>query len=96
MKNSLDIRWKFELYKLFHSLVKDEGKRLLVLEHNLILAAHYAGSLYVLKKSRVVTSGTASDMLEPSLLRKVYGIEAETSSGRCGLRFKSLARVDVR
>ena len=92
----LDIRWQFELYELFRSLVKDEGKRLLVVEHDLDLAARYADSLYVLKKGRVVTSGPASDILEPALLREVYGIEAEASADGCGLRIKGLAGADTR
>ncbi|WP_458401077.1 hypothetical protein [Mailhella sp.] len=40
--------------------------------------------------------GPASDILEPSLLCEVYGIDAGASADRCGLRIKGLARADVR
>ena len=96
MKKNLDIRWKFERHKLFRSLVKDEGKPLLVLEHDLVLSARYADSLYVLKMGRFVTPGTDSDMPELPLLCKVYGIEAENSADGCGLRIKDLDRAGIR
>jgi len=96
MKKNLDIRWKFERYKLFRSSVKDEGKGLFVLEHGLVLSVRYADRLYVLKKGRVVTSGTASDMPEPPLPYRIYGIEAEISAYGCGLRIKGLDRAGIR
>lgn len=86
----LDIRWQLELYELFRTLVREEGKSLLVVEHDLNLAARYADSLYVLKKGRMVASGPAAEILEPDLLREVYGIEAAPAA-EGGLHIRGIA-----
>ncbi len=75
---------------LFRALVREEGKSLLVVEHDLNLAARYADSLYVLKKGRMVASGPAAEILEPGLLREVYGIEAAPSA-EGGLHIRGIA-----
>lgn len=70
--NHLDIRHQVELL----SMVRAAGLTVLVVLHDLNLAAAVCHRLGVLHEGRLVTSGTPEEVLTPELLERVFGVEA--------------------
>jgi iron complex transport system ATP-binding protein len=55
----------------------DIGDAVVVVLHDLGLAAAHADHVVVLQDGRVVASGAPHDVLEPGLIRAVWGVDAE-------------------
>ncbi|NED97757.1 ABC transporter ATP-binding protein [Phytoactinopolyspora alkaliphila] len=70
--NHLDIRHQIELL----SLLKGSGLTVLVVLHDLNLAAAACDRLGVLAEGRLVVSGSPPEVLTPALIRDVFGVEA--------------------
>ncbi|MFF4187741.1 ABC transporter ATP-binding protein [Streptomyces sp. NPDC001691] len=73
--NHLDIRYQLEVL----SLVRELGTLNLFALHDLNLAAYYCDRICVLAGGRIVASGPPAEVLTASLLREVYGVNAEVS-----------------
>ncbi|MNW62499.1 Hemin import ATP-binding protein HmuV [compost metagenome] len=71
--NHLDIRYQLQIL----DLVKTLQITALAALHDLNLAACYCDRLYVLKEGKVVASGITENVLQPDLLRSVFGVETE-------------------
>ncbi|MFI5658283.1 ABC transporter ATP-binding protein [Streptomyces sp. NPDC051684] len=70
--NHLDIRHQVELL----SLLRGAGLTVLVVLHDLNLAAAACDRLGVLSRGRLVASGTPKDVLTPELVEDVFGVGA--------------------
>ena len=68
---SLDVRHEMGIFELLHGL-RAEGVTILLVTHNLNLAARYADRLLLMDRGRLVASGPARDVLLPDLIRSVY------------------------
>ncbi|AQU67466.1 ABC transporter ATP-binding protein [Streptomyces niveus] len=71
--NHLDIRHQLELL----SLLRGSGLTVLVVLHDLNLAAAACDRLAVLSQGRLVASGTPGEVLTAEFLREVFGVRAE-------------------
>ena len=71
----LDINHQLETLALIARLVAQRSLAALAIFHDLNLAAQYCDELVLLDRGRVVAQGAPSDVLQPSLLRQVYGAE---------------------
>lgn len=69
---ALDMGHEMELFELLRSLVRD-GLGVLVITHDLNLAARYAGRMVLMHHGRVVASGTPSEVLREELLSETFG-----------------------
>ena len=72
----LDLAHQFELMDLLQHLKRTTGMTLVVVLHDLNLAARYADHLVVLREGRIVAEGPPAELLTPDLLRSVFEIEA--------------------
>jgi iron complex transport system ATP-binding protein len=68
--NHLDIRYQHEVLSLLRGL----GRTTVVVLHDLNLAAAYCDDLVLLDRGQVAGAGTVSEVLDPDLLSRVYGI----------------------
>jgi iron complex transport system ATP-binding protein len=68
----LDIRYQHEVL----SLVRHLGGTIVVVLHDLNLAARYCDRLVLLDRGAVAGAGTPDEVLQPDLIRRVYGIDA--------------------
>lgn len=71
--NHLDVRYQLEILDLVRGLQVTTFTAL----HDLNLAATYCDRLYIMSEGEIVAAGTPEDVFQPSLLRKVFGVEAE-------------------
>ncbi|GAA1798297.1 ABC transporter ATP-binding protein [Agromyces neolithicus] len=73
--NHLDIRAQLTMLGLVRELARG-GLTVLAALHDLSLAAAYADHVVVLAEGRVVAAGDPHAVLEPELIRDVWGVEA--------------------
>jgi iron complex transport system ATP-binding protein len=59
-------------------------RSVLVVTHDLVLAARFADELVLLHRGRVVAAGIPSDVLTPGRIAEVYGVEAEVTQDADG------------
>ncbi|MGY5127553.1 ABC transporter ATP-binding protein [Streptomyces nigrescens] len=74
--NHLDVRHQVELL----SLLRDSGLTVLVVLHDLNLAAAACDRLGVLSQGRLVTAGTPEEVLTTELVDEVFGVKASIIS----------------
>ena len=67
----LDLRYRMELFHLLGEL-RDDGLAVLVVTHDLNLAARFADRLLLLDRGRSVARGTPVDVLSREMLEEVY------------------------
>jgi iron complex transport system ATP-binding protein len=72
----LDLAHQIELLDLVRELNQEEGRSVVMILHDLNLAARYAHVLVAMKDGRVVAAGAADEVLTEALLRDVFEIEA--------------------
>ena len=72
----LDPAHQFEVMDLLRKLNRELGKTIVLVVHDLNLAARYADSLFALREGRIIASGSPDDVLDTATLRRVFDIEA--------------------
>lgn len=72
----LDPAHQFEIMDLVRRLNREVGKTIVLVVHDLNLAAHYADCIFALREGRIAASGTPEEVLESGTLRRVFEIEA--------------------
>jgi iron complex transport system ATP-binding protein len=75
--NHLDIRYQHEVLGLVADLAHHLGRTVVVVLHDLNLAARYCDDLVLLGDGGVAASGPVEEVLVPGLLEPVYGIGVE-------------------
>ena len=73
----LDLRHVLDLLGIVRGLAVGEGAAVLAILHDLNLAASTCDRVVVLHLGRVVAEGAPEAVVTPSLLREVYGVEAD-------------------
>jgi ABC-type cobalamin/Fe3+-siderophores transport system ATPase subunit len=73
----LDICYQTEVYGILESLQKDKGRAIVAAEHNINLAASYAGRLVFLKNGSVAAEGTPAETLTAANIREIFGAEVD-------------------
>ena len=69
----LDLRYQAECVALLRRLHRDEGLGILIVSHDLNLAAEVSDRLLLLAEGAMVRIGPPGDMLQESVLEAVYG-----------------------
>ncbi|CAM3349047.1 Iron(III) dicitrate transport ATP-binding protein fecE [Xenorhabdus nematophila ATCC 19061] len=72
----LDINHQVELMRLMGEL-KTQGKTVVAVLHDLNQASRWCDHLVVLADGKVMAQGTPEVVIQPELLRTVFGVEAE-------------------
>jgi iron complex transport system ATP-binding protein len=70
----LDVRYQLEILDAVHRW-KKQGMAILMVLHDLNLAAQYCDRLLLLKEGALVGEGRPSEVIRSDLIREVYGIE---------------------
>ena len=81
--SALDLAHQWQVMAAIRQLA-DGGRIVIVVLHDLALAARWADRLIVLSEGRLVASGRPTDVLTTDLLSTVYGVEAAVLSDGAG------------
>lgn len=73
----LDLKHRLALYDLLARLNDDESITVVVVSHDVNLAARYCERLVLLREGAIAADGEPRDVLRPGPLRDVYGVEVE-------------------
>ncbi len=72
----LDMAYQLEILELLDELNKKHGCTIIMVLHDLNLAARFADYMVALKNGSIVSSGSPHKVMTGSVLREVYEIEA--------------------
>lgn len=73
----LDLEHQLDVMECLHRLNREAGKTIVLVMHDLNLAARYADHIFALQTGRVVASGLPAVVLSKAILSEVFNIEAE-------------------
>ncbi|HET6704880.1 ABC transporter ATP-binding protein [Amycolatopsis sp.] len=73
----LDLAHQVDVLDLVHRLHRERGTTVVMVLHDLNLAARYAGTLVAMRDGRIVAQGRPADVLTEPLLDRVFGLEAK-------------------
>jgi len=81
---SLDLKHQMELFELVRGLVETRGLGVLMITHDLNLAARFADSLLLLESGRPVASGPPAEVLTQETVEAVFSwpVTMQTIDGR--------------
>ena len=85
--SALDLRYQNDVMSMVRQLA-DQGRIVVVVLHDLGLAARWADRIMVLERGRLHAAGTPAQTLTPTMLEQVYRVRARVE--RC-----SLGRVQI-
>ncbi|MCM3879148.1 MAG: ABC transporter ATP-binding protein, partial [Vicinamibacterales bacterium] len=93
---SLDLAYQLEIRSILMQLNQQRQLTIVVSTHDLNLAAGLCRNLILLDRGRVLAAGSAEQMLQPALIRQLYGVDVDIEvHAKTGLRtVVPLARVD--
>lgn len=72
----LDIAYQFEVLDLLAELNRNEGTTIVMVLHDLNLAARYSDRILAMNNGRVATFGTPREVMTESLVWDVFGVDA--------------------
>jgi iron complex transport system ATP-binding protein len=93
--SALDLRRQFEVMALLRELAR-EGRTVVVVLHDLSLAARWADCLLVMQDGAAQGFGASDDVLTPAMLQEVYGVEARIEACSRGGRVLVIDGVSAR
>lgn len=95
----LDLKVQVDLLSLLRRIAHEEGRTLVVVLHELNLAASFADLLVMMKEGRIVSEGPVAETFTARTLEEVFGLDAtvltDPASGRpvCAPRVPALRAV---
>ena len=70
--NNLDMNHSVEMMKLFQQLVKDLGKTIVVVLHDINFASVYSDHIVALKEGQVIKEGSVDEVIQTEALEHIY------------------------
>ncbi|MEW5692144.1 MAG: ABC transporter ATP-binding protein [Candidatus Hydrogenedentota bacterium] len=80
----LDINYQIELMELLVKLCKNNGLIIVMVSHDLNLAARYSDRVIILKSGRIFVCGTAEQVFNEQNIFDVYGVNVEILRDKTG------------
>ena len=77
--SALDIAHQIEVLSLVRRLSADRGLSVVIVLHDINMAARFSDRIHALKNGEVVASGTPADILQTATLRQIYGIDMDVT-----------------
>ncbi|MGB3303027.1 ABC transporter ATP-binding protein [Gordonia sp. (in: high G+C Gram-positive bacteria)] len=73
----LDLAHAVDVLDLVDELRTEHGKTVVMVLHDLNLAARYSDSLIVMRSGQIVAEGSPEEVLNPTLLREAFGLGSQ-------------------
>ncbi len=72
----LDVNHQLDILDLISDLARKERLVVIIVTHDLALAARYCDQIILMQKGRIQAAGGVTEVLTPANMRRVFGIEA--------------------
>lgn len=76
----LDLKHRLGVYALLEELHREHGLTVVVVTHDINLAARHCDRLVLLLRGRVAADGSPAEVLRPDPIRSVYEVEVEIAT----------------
>ena len=73
--NHLDLKYQQHIFSLIREWLKEPGRAVLSVVHDLSLARRYGSRAILMDHGRCVSQGTVGEVMTPDHLRQVYGMD---------------------
>ncbi|MCM2473329.1 ATP-binding cassette domain-containing protein [Rhizobium sp. CG5] len=77
--SALDIAHQMEVLALIRRLSRDKGLSVVIVLHDINMAARFCDHVHALKQGEVVASGRPASLMNGPVLRDIYGIDMDTT-----------------
>ncbi|SHO57552.1 ABC transporter ATP-binding protein [Vibrio quintilis] len=74
--SALDLGHQIEVFELIRTLAA-QGKSIVMVVHDIAMAARYADHLIAMKDGRIIATGSPEQVITGPLLKSLYGIDCE-------------------
>lgn len=75
--NNLDMKYSVQIMKTLRQFAHEQGKTVLLIVHDVNIAAHYSDYIATLKDGIVQHFGTTKEIIKPKILKEVFEIDFE-------------------
>ncbi|SDP62476.1 iron complex transport system ATP-binding protein [Rhodoferax sp. OV413] len=75
--SALDIAHQVEVLSLVHRLAREKGVAVVVVLHDVNMAARFCDEIIALHSGRLIARGTPAAIMQPGELQHIYGIQME-------------------
>lgn len=73
--SALDYKHQQEIYTLLQQLCKNEGKTVLIVTHDINLAAQFCDRIILLHEGKIIKMGIPEDVLKFPVIEEIYGVK---------------------
>lgn len=73
--SALDLKHQQEIYRVLQRLCAEEGKTIIVVTHEINLAAQFCNRIVLLDKGQIVADGKPEEVLKFPLIQQVYQVK---------------------
>ena len=73
----LDLAHQIDVLSLIRRLNRERGRTVLMVLHNISLAARYSDRIIAMRDGRIVAAGSPEEVVTAELLQEVFGLRAE-------------------
>lgn len=73
----LDVAHQLEVTELIEKLNRDEGRTIVMVLHDINEAARTSDYIVAMRDGRILRAGTPDEMIEPVLLKELFGIDCD-------------------
>ncbi|AJY45559.1 ABC transporter ATP-binding protein [Martelella endophytica] len=78
--SALDIAYQIEILKLVGDLARNHDLGVIVVLHDINMAARFCDDIIALHSGRLLVRGTPDEILQPEILQSIYGIEMRVTT----------------
>jgi iron complex transport system ATP-binding protein len=75
--NNLDLKHANQLMHLLEKLVKDHGKTVIIVLHDINFAARYADHIVAMKEGHLFKTGNVAEVIQEPVLKELYDLEVK-------------------
>jgi len=73
----LDVNHQFNLMEMVNRLAKEKGMLVIIVTHDISLAARYCDRVILMEKGEIIGSGRTEEVITPENLMKVFSVRAD-------------------
>ncbi len=84
--NNLDMKYSVQIMKTLRSFAHEHGKTVILIVHDINIAAQYSDYIAALKNGKVKYFGTTNDIIKPGILKDIFDIDFQVIFNQ-GCRF---------
>lgn len=86
--SALDLHYQLRVMKLVRALARERGMIVIMVLHDLAIAARWSDRIIVLSNGKVAADGEPAEAITASVLADVYKVVARVEGGQAGLRIE--------